>query len=50
MSTPQRDSVSELLSRLFSHYGQEGRNDSLLRLSNRFLRTFADSQIRKDCE
>lgn len=48
MSAPQRDSVSELLNRLFSHYGQERRSDSLLRLSNRFLKTFADSLIRND--
>ena len=42
----ERDSVSVLLRDLFEEYGKESNVDSLLHLSNRYIKTFSNSQIR----
>ena len=46
MSTSRSDSVSSLLEKLFAKYGQGERSESLMRLSNRCIRSFSDSMIR----
>lgn len=47
MSGFERDSISSLLSDLFREFGKESNVDALLRLSNRYVKAFSNSQIRK---
>lgn len=46
MSHFDRDSISSLLNDLFREFGKESNVDTLLRLSNRYVKSFANSQIR----
>lgn len=46
MNDLEGDSISSLLSNLFREFGREKDVDLLLRLSNRYVKAFSNSQIR----